>query len=170
MGLPGLMRGSAFSAVYTSIYLSAGPLGGHLARKAAFAVCSIAVLLIGRSILPPNGRILSDLWAPVASQQAAICSVFCHMLHVQPNAAHRQPNAPPQMSHISPYATLWQTKQHHMQRFLQYAAYAALLQPNAPHRQPNPHLSRQISGPRQPCGQPASSHMHSNVILQYSCI
>ena len=107
-------------------------------------------------------RVLSDLWAPcgqpASSHMQRILPYAVYAAPVQPNAAHRQPNAPPQMSHISPYATLWPTKQHHMQRFLQYAAYAAPLQPNAAHRQPNPPPRRQISAPWQPCGQPASSH------------
>ena len=112
------------------------------------------------TILPPNGRILSDLWPlwPASSHMQRILPYAVYVAPVQPNAAHRQPNAPPQMPHISPYATLWPTKQHHMQRFLQYAAYAAPLQPNAAHRQPNPPPRRQISAPWQPCGRPASSH------------
>ena len=110
----------------------------------------------------PIGVLPQTCGPPVASQPGAICCAILpyavHAARVKPNAAHRQPNAPPRMSHISPYATLWPTKQHHMQRFLQYAAYAAPLQPNAAHRQPNPPPRRQISAPWQPCGQPASSH------------
>ena len=118
------------------------------------ACCCIAVLLLTAcnsvvccwypriNILPSNRCVASDLWAPygqpASSHMQRILPYAAYAAPVQPNAAHRQLNAPPQMSHISPYATLWPTKQHHMQRFLQYAAYAAPLQPNAAHRQPNP--------------------------------
>ena len=67
------------------------------------AACCITVLLLAAcnngvccqdpqsSILPSTGRILSDLWAPVASQPAAICSVYCHMLYMQPLCSQMQP-------------------------------------------------------------------------------
>ena len=54
------------------------------------------------SILPPNGRMLSDLWAPVASQPAAICSVYCHMLHMQPLCSQMQPTGSQMHPHRCP--------------------------------------------------------------------
>ena len=94
---------------------------------------------------------------PVASKPAAICSVYCHMLHMQPLCSQMQPTGSqmhPRRCPISacmlPCGQPNSTICNHMQRFLQYAAYVAPLLPNAAHRQPNP--------PGQPCGQPASSH------------
>ena len=82
------------------------------------ACCCIAVLLLTAcnsvvccwypriNILPSNRCVASDLWAPygqpASSHLQRILPYDVYAAPVQPNAAHRQPNALPQMSHIGP--------------------------------------------------------------------
>ena len=68
------------------------------------ACCIAAGCLQSSSLLlgPPDPHfttLWACCWVPVANQPAAICSVYCNTAAyegpVQPNAAHRRPNAPP---------------------------------------------------------------------------
>ena len=55
------------------------------------AIMLFAVRTPGAPFYHQMGRCSQICWPPVASQPAAICSVYCHMLYMQPLCSQMQP-------------------------------------------------------------------------------
>ena len=65
------------------------------------AIVLFAVRTPGSTFYPQMG-VSSDCGPPVASQPAAICSVYCHMLHMQPLCSQMQPTGSQMHPHRCP--------------------------------------------------------------------
>ncbi len=135
---------------------------------ASILVVSCFLLPPGIIPLPSPGRIPSTPGVPVASQPAAICSVYCHMLHMQSLCNQMQPTGSQMHPPDVQYQPLCYPVANQTAPYAAFSAICCICSACAAHRQPNTPLRRQISAPRQPCGQPASGHMQR--ILQYGCI
>jgi len=127
----------------------------------------VAVLLFASNqivswvLLPPWSATLSSSrgvllapGVPVASQPAAICSVYCHMLHMQPLCSQMQPTGSQMHPPDVKYQPLCNPSANQPAAicsvYCNTAAYEGPVQPNAAHRRPNAPPRCIISAPMQP--------------------
>ena len=141
----------------------------YAAYSMQLAVLLLAAMLFavgtpGAPFYHPIGVLPQICGPPVASQPAAIYSVYCRMLYMQPLCSQMQPTGSQMHPHRCPISA-------RMVPAAPYATFSAMCcicracAAKCNHRQPHPAPRHQIAAPRQPCGQPANSHMDR--ILQY---